>query len=162
MIDLALVAFGGIDAIVLNAAVFPAGLIDVMPMEEFDRVIGVNLRGTIRGSGCTAGSARQPPGVDPRDGACGALLPDPTLWAYNATKAALVNLVKALALQFGQHIRIKAVCPGPTDTATSKGLDLRATGAYELPQALPPLGRWAENDEIAAVTELICPTKCHT
>jgi NAD(P)-dependent dehydrogenase (short-subunit alcohol dehydrogenase family) len=87
---------------------------------------------------------------------CGALRSDPSMWAYGATKAALVSMVNALSFDLGpQRIRINAVAPGPTDTVTSKGFDLRASGVYDLQQSLTALERWAEPDEIASVVEFL-------
>ena len=49
MVDAALGATGRLDALVLNAAVSAAGPIDTEPIEDFDRMIAINLRGVVLG-----------------------------------------------------------------------------------------------------------------
>ena len=48
---------------------------------------------------------------------------DPGTWAYNASKAAVINLVRAASIDYGtQGIRVNAVAPGPTDTGMTRPL----------------------------------------
>jgi 3-oxoacyl-[acyl-carrier protein] reductase len=73
---------------------------------------------------------------------------------YNASKHALVGLVKALALEFGPRgVRVNAVAPGPTDTAflrahLAKVSDDAERAAGDLAAALP-LGRLIRPEEVA-------------
>ena len=79
----------------------------------------------------------------------------PNRFAYGATKAAVIGMTKALAIDFvKQDIRVNAICPGTVDTP-SLGDRIRALGdeskAREGFIARQPMGRLATADEIAAM-----------
>ncbi|GLQ54782.1 SDR family oxidoreductase [Devosia nitrariae] len=85
----------------------------------------------------------------------GAIKGTPGRFAYGASKAALVGLVKGIAADFvGRGIRANLICPGTTDTPS---LDerARATGDYEAARAAfiarQPMGRLGRPEEIAAL-----------
>ena len=74
---------------------------------------------------------------------------DPGLFAYNASKGAVVNMARAVALDVGHRgIRVNAVCPGPTRTAMTADTESQPIGASMA--ARVPLGRFGEAAEIAA------------
>lgn len=66
--------------------------------------------------------------------------------AYNASKAAVINMTRAMALDYGKYgIRVNNVAPGPTDTSMFP---------QEMKSAFSknsPLGRIVEPDEVAKV-----------
>jgi NAD(P)-dependent dehydrogenase (short-subunit alcohol dehydrogenase family) len=111
--------FGGIDAAVLNAGVGGfAGLLD-MTLEEWDRVIGVNLRGTflcLRAVGRAmvgAGTGGSIVAVTSVSG----FLADRMMGHYAVSKAGVAELVRVAARELGPFgIRVNAVAPGTTDT----------------------------------------------
>ena len=116
MVAVAKERFGGLDAAVLNAAVFPSGAIDTLPMSDFDRLIEVNLRGVVLGIRAVLPLLRaNGGGAIVVTSSCVALLSQAYNWAYGATKAGLINIVQSVAHEIGpDNIRINAVCPGPT------------------------------------------------
>jgi meso-butanediol dehydrogenase/(S,S)-butanediol dehydrogenase/diacetyl reductase len=70
--------------------------------------------------------------------------------AYNASKAAVVNYTRTLALDHGRDgIRVNAVCPGLVDTPLTAGLH-SVEGLLDRWTAAIPLGRAGQPDEIAA------------
>lgn len=143
--------FGRLDIVVPNAGISEAqpGLLHEMPREDWDRVMRVNLDGvynTVRpalaqmvqqGSGKVILVASMF-GIN----AAAGLFPRP---AYAATKGAVVNLTRELALEYAPHgIQVNAVLPGFFRTATRpRHADLAAQMA-----AYTPLGRLAEAEEI--------------
>ncbi|MEJ2870510.1 SDR family oxidoreductase [Actinomycetospora sp. OC33-EN08] len=116
---------GGIDALFSNAGLGDGGPLRTLDVESWERIFAVNVRATwllakaaypalvaSRGSivATTSVSARQP---------------TPPMGAYSPSKAALLMLVKQLALEWGPDgVRVNAVAPGPTDT----GLTFSAFG----------------------------------
>lgn len=112
-------ALGPIDTLVIAAGVGTVyGPVDSLPIEEWDRVLGINLRGAFlamrqalphlrsRGGGTITAVAS----VD-------GLAAETGLAAYCASKAGLVNLVRTVALDSAREgIRVNAVCPSATDT----------------------------------------------
>ena len=112
-------ALGAIDAAVLCAGVGGfAALVD-LSAAEWDRVVGVNLRGTFL---CLREIARVMR-ADARGGAVVAVtsvsgfLADRMMSHYSASKAGVAELVRVAARELGPHgIRVNAVAPGTTDT----------------------------------------------
>ena len=73
------------------------------------------------------------------------------MWAYNASKAAVINLVRSAALDLGaRRIRVNAVCPGPTETGMTERLQA-LPAPYEALRRRMAVQRWAKPEELAAV-----------
>ena len=111
--------FGGVDVAVLNAGVGGFGALLDMPLEEWDRVLAVNLRGTFL-SLRAVGRAMVAGG---RGGAVVAVtsisgfLADRMMGHYSVSKAGVAELVRVAARELGPSgIRVNAVAPGTTDT----------------------------------------------
>ena len=127
------------------------GAVADVPVEEFDRILAVNLRGTflcckhalphlLEGEGGTivnVSSAGALPGIK-NGGAT----------AYNASKAGIIGLTRSLASQYAErNVRCVAVCPGPVATAMlTSARDKLGEAAIHPPRTLP---RVAEPAEIA-------------
>jgi meso-butanediol dehydrogenase / (S,S)-butanediol dehydrogenase / diacetyl reductase len=148
----ALDRFGRLDAAVFNAGVSMSGDLLELPMEEFDRAIAVNVRAValgIRSVVPTLRAAGQ--GRIVVTASTSGLGGDPNLWAYNTAKGAVVNLVRAAAVDLGADgITVNAVCPGPTETAMTERLQSLPELHEELRRTIP-LQRWGRPEEIAAV-----------
>jgi meso-butanediol dehydrogenase / (S,S)-butanediol dehydrogenase / diacetyl reductase len=158
MVELACTRFGGLDAIALNAGVHAVGAIDEMPLEDLDRMIAVNVRGVVLGMRAAIPVLRRGGGgAIVATSSTGGLAGSRTGWGYGATKAAVVNLVKSVALEVGpEGIRVNAVCPGPTRDTTMFGrLDELEPEAYARWTGRIPLRRWAAPGEIAAVMDFL-------
>jgi NAD(P)-dependent dehydrogenase (short-subunit alcohol dehydrogenase family) len=69
---------------------------------------------------------------------------------YCASKAAMIALTQALALEFGASIRINAVCPGQVDTRMMSGITANPKARQQLELRIPA-GRFAAPVEIANV-----------
>jgi NAD(P)-dependent dehydrogenase (short-subunit alcohol dehydrogenase family) len=141
-------AFGGLDALVNNAGIVavtraPAREISV---EEFDRVMAVNVRGTW----LMCRSAI--PALTEAGGGSIVNLASETAFSgsrgmthYVASKGAVVSLTRALARELGPAgIRVNAIAPGYTDTEGGREIGDPAT--YDV--AGTPLGRVAQPDDM--------------
>lgn len=155
-VRIALHRFGRLDAAVFNAGVSMSGDLVDLPMAEFDRCLEVNVRAVVLGIRAVVPAMRQAGGgrivvTASTSGLAG----DPNMWAYNASKGAVVNLVRAAAVDLGPAgITVNAVCPGPTETGMTAGL--AATPIYDELRRRIPLQRWGRADEIAAVIDFLC------
>jgi NAD(P)-dependent dehydrogenase (short-subunit alcohol dehydrogenase family) len=148
---------GGLHALVLNAGLPANGPIDQLDLATFDRVIEVNLRAVVLGVRAALPALRKAdaPAIAVTASVSG-LGGDPGLWAYNTAKGGAVNFVRSAALELGkQGIRINAVCPGPTHTGMTRGIQQVQPVHEELRRHIP-LGRWGEAEEIAAVLVFLC------
>lgn len=155
-VDAAIGAFGRLDAAVFNAGVAVSGDLLDLPMDDFDRAIAVNVRAVALGIRAVVPSMRKAgSGRIVATASTSGLGGDPNLWAYNTAKGAVVNLVRAAAVDLGADaITVNAVCPGPTETAMTSGLR-SAPERYEGLRRTIPLQRIAQPDEIAAVIEFL-------
>lgn len=152
LVGLAVDAFGGLDAAILNAGVGISGSIEDLPMERYDQAMNVNVRAVALGIRAAVPALRARGGgsivaTASTSGQRG----DPSMWAYNASKAAVINLVRSAALDLGvDGIRVNAVCPGPTITGMTERLQA-APAEFEALRRRTARQRWATADEVAAV-----------
>ena len=106
----------------------------------------MGLRAALPAAAPLAGRRRGGDGLD-----LGAARADPALWAYNTSKGAVVNLVRAAALDLAREgIRVNGVCPGPTLTGMTAAIEAEAPDAFEMLRHHVPLQRWGEAREVAA------------
>lgn len=148
MVSAALEAHGRLDAVALNAGILAQGDIARGSMEDFDRMMDVNVRAVALGMKAALASMSDG-GSIVVTGSVSGLHGDSGLFGYNASKGAVVNMARAAALDVAHRgIRINAVCPGPTRTAMTEAAEGQPIGAAMA--ARVPLGRFGHASEIAA------------
>ncbi|MCW2613699.1 MAG: hdhA 1 [Frankiales bacterium] len=114
-------AFGGIDVLVNNAAIY-AGLpyesFEEMPVERFDRVMAVAVKGTWLCTRAVAPYMRlRGGGSIVNQGSTAAYHHTPRRMNYNVSKAAVHGMTKSLAKELGADgIRVNCIAPGAIDT----------------------------------------------
>jgi NAD(P)-dependent dehydrogenase (short-subunit alcohol dehydrogenase family) len=159
-VALALERFGGLDILVNNAARFLNKSILDTSDEEWDGLMTTNVRGAFVHSRAAL------PHLVGRDGASivnvasiSGVIGLPTQAAYCATKGAIVQLTRQLAVEFGpQGVRVNAVAPGAIDTPFLQGALAGAPDpAAVMAQiaASHPLGRVSQPSEIAEVVAFL-------
>ncbi len=157
VIRAAVARFGSLDGLV-NCAAWslhkPAAQITV---EEFDRLVAINQRAPFflsrHFSAQLAGSDRDPCIVN--IGSINAVIGNPNLSAYAGTKAALIGMTRALAVEFAPRIRVVAISPGSILTpATEQRL---RNGRIEPTSLLDgfPIRRFIGCEEVAEVVALL-------
>lgn len=110
--------FGGLDGVVNCAGVGVNAPLPQLTTEIWEHVLAVNLTAPYRISRAALPWLKQSPAASIVNVSSGAgLLPtSPGTGAYSASKAGLLGLTKALALELAPAIRVNAVCPGITRT----------------------------------------------
>lgn len=107
--------FGRLDALVNNAGtttnVKPNDL-EGLSLEEWDRVFAVNVRGVFQVARAAVPMLKASHGSIVNTASIVGLRPGPQPLPYAASKAAVVNLTKLLALNLAPEIRVNAVAPG--------------------------------------------------
>jgi len=148
--------FGGVDALVNNAAV-----IKVLPLSDFtldilDQHWAVNIRAPFLLIQAALPYLQKSKGAVVNISSSSGTLLRPGQSVYGMTKSALEYLTRSLAGELAQHrIRINALALGPVDTPIHQtwATDLKA--AYEWLANQVPLGRIANADEIARWIEIL-------
>jgi NAD(P)-dependent dehydrogenase (short-subunit alcohol dehydrogenase family) len=145
--------YGKIDVLVNNAASILPKRIEETTVEEFDRLISVNLRGVFLTVKHAIAELCKTKGTIVNMASLNGLVGQKQNPTYAATKGGVIALTKALALDFaGDGVRVNCICPAGVMTTLlktwiSQQPDPEAT-VISLEQ-MHPLGRVATAEEIA-------------
>lgn len=141
--------FGGIDILCANAGIFPSARIAEMTVEDFDEVMGVNLRGTFLSvKACLPALAASGHGrIVVTSSITGVITGFPGWSHYGASKAGQLGFVRTAAIELAaQGITINAVLPGNIATEGLLAMGEAYTNAMA---ASIPLKRLGSVEDIA-------------
>jgi glucose 1-dehydrogenase len=146
-------SLGSLDVLINNAGIQMQAPSHEVEMADFDRVLGVNLRGAFL---CAREAlrhfvARGGGGVILNNSSVHEIIPKPKYVSYSISKGGMENMTKTLALEYaGQGIRVNAVGPGAVVTPINKAWIDNPQARAEVCRHIP-LGRPASAEEIAGV-----------
>jgi glucose 1-dehydrogenase len=155
--------FGRIDVLVNNAGIQEDVPFTETTLEEWYRIIGVNLTGPFICSREAVKHMRRQP--DPKSGciinisSVHQIIPKPHYIPYAASKAGIEMMTKTMALELAKdNIRTNIVAPGAIETDMNKELK---ENKKELEQVLKriPVGRIGSPEEVAGVVEFLASDK---
>ena len=154
----AVAAFGRIDSLITAAGVVAVAPAMNCDAAEFQRVLSVNVTGSFLPARAVARvMERAGSGSIVLIGSVYGIGGAPLRTAYCASKGAVHNMARSLAVEWGPlGIRVNVVAP--TGTRTPMVQDLIDRGIYDLAgvNGRTPLGRIAEPEEIAAAAAFFC------
>jgi 3-oxoacyl-[acyl-carrier protein] reductase len=147
-IDKTVAALGRLDVFVNNAGTAIPKKFEETTIEEFDRVININLRGAFIATQAALKHMNEGGRIILIGSCVGERIMTPSLVAYAATKGAIKMFAQGLARGVGDRgIRVNNVQPGPIDTDLNP-----ASGDWAAPQkALTALNRYGSVDDVAAL-----------
>ena len=133
------------------------------PEEAFDQVIAVNVKGVWLGLRAMAPLiAKSGGGAIVNTASVAGLGGTPTIFAYGASKHAVVGMTKSAAMSLGaQGVRVNAVCPAPIDTQMADqltGTDDPAKIAERKERFAQGnlIGRIGEPEDVASLVTFLC------
>lgn len=134
-------AAGRLDYMFNNAGIAIAGRVEAMSLEDWDRLIDVNVRGVVHGVQAAYPIMRaQRRGHLVNTASVAGLMPCPSLVAYSATKHAVVGLSYGLRAEAAPHgVKVTAVCPGFIDTDLVHHSEVRGMDRVRAMSGLPKL-----------------------
>jgi NAD(P)-dependent dehydrogenase (short-subunit alcohol dehydrogenase family) len=165
MVDLSLREFGRVDVLINNAGIGKLGSVTELSEQEWDEVLGINLKGPFlcsrrvipqmlqMGSGSIVNVA-----------SVTGIVASPGRAAYCASKAGLVMLTKAMALDYAaQGIRVNAICPGVIVTPMTESslenpsirkekLDKTPMGKLGIPSDIVPAAIYLASEDSGFMT----------
>lgn len=146
---------GGVDGLVSNAGIARAARLVDMTVEDYDAVMSLDARATWLLGKALHSELRSTRGSIVATASISGSQPTPPIGAYSAAKAALIMLVRQMALEWGPDgIRVNTVSPGPTITGMTQaafggGSDEQRSNR-ERREAFIPLRKVGTADEVAA------------
>ncbi len=148
--------FGQIDILVNNAGIFPRKPFMEMSEDDWDGVLDVNLKGAFLCARYVAPYMSTAAGGSIVNLSSSAAFEGTVRGAhYASSKAGLLGLTRALALELAPHrINVNAVAPGMTDTAQPR-YGLTEEQIADRARAIP-LGRIGRPEEVGALVAWLC------
>jgi NAD(P)-dependent dehydrogenase (short-subunit alcohol dehydrogenase family) len=165
VVDRCLHQFGRVDVLVNSAGIGRLGTVAELTEQQWDEVISVNLKGPFLfarrvlremlngGGGCVVNIA-----------SVTGIVPSPGRAAYCASKAGLIMLTKAMALDYAKAgIRVNAICPGViispmteeslrNPMVRQEKLEKTPLGRLGMPEDIVPAAVYLASEESAFVT----------
>lgn len=152
---------GPVAALVNNAGIANPGDFLSYSLEDFDKVLGINLRGVFVATQ-RAGRTMVDKGIEGaivNMSSINAKLAIPAIPAYCASKGGVMQLTKVAAIALAKHnIRVNAIGPGSIDTEMMAGVNANPE-AYKVAMSRTPLGRPGTAREIGDVVAFLCSKK---
>lgn len=149
---------GDIDIVVNNAGAAWGAPAEDHPLEAWDKVMNLNVRGYFIlsraiGRACMIPRRRGSIINVASIAGLGGNPPDMRTIAYNTSKGAVINFTRALAAEWGRYgIRVNAICPGFFPSKMTRGT-LQAMGEERL-AAHAPLNRLGDDEDLKGVAVL--------
>ena len=152
MIGKAIEALGGLDVLVTNAGVFFRGTIEETDEAAWDHVLDANLKGLFFCSRAALPALKESRGNIVHVASESGLNGYAETTAYCASKGAVVNLTRSMAIELAPQVRVNCICPGAIETDMARAAfatngDVDAGLAHQRTQY--PVGRIGSAEEVA-------------
>lgn len=152
MVTRAVEAMGGLDVLVTNAGVFFRGTIEETDEAAWDYVLDANLKGLFFCSRAALPALKASKGNIVHVASESGLNGYAETTAYCASKGAVVNLTRSMAVELAPHVRVNCVCPGAVETDMARAafaIDGDEEAGLVHQRGQYPVGRIGTPEEIA-------------
>lgn len=144
--------YGRIDVLINNAAISINKPIEELSLEEWNRVISVNLTGAFLCSKYCAPYLKQSNGSIVNIASTRAFMSERDTEAYSASKGGIFSLTHALAVSLGPDVRVNCISPGWIEVSEWKKESIRKIPILsEMDNKQHPAGRVGNVDDIASM-----------
>jgi 3-oxoacyl-[acyl-carrier protein] reductase len=159
MAAMVLESFGTIDILAANAGIYPMVLLENMDDAEWDRVMGINVKGALHAiqaclpSMLESGSGR----IVLTSSITGPITGYPGFAHYGASKAAMLGMMRSIALELARRgVTINAVLPG---NVLTEGLDDLGEDHKQNMLAAIPMGEFADPTDVGWAVRFLASTE---
>jgi NAD(P)-dependent dehydrogenase (short-subunit alcohol dehydrogenase family) len=167
MVAAAVDGFGAVDVVCNVAGLADAAMLADVTMEQYDRLMDVDLRGVLLGTkhAIKAMVAAGSGGAIVNWSSLGGVNGSPFTGVYSAAKAGVISITKTAAVEYGANgIRVNCVCPGFIYTAMSAGgenipgmLEKAALNRGGQPEEVAEVAAFLASDRASYVSGAVVP-----
>jgi NAD(P)-dependent dehydrogenase (short-subunit alcohol dehydrogenase family) len=148
--------FGRLDVLCNIAGILRADRTHELRLEDWNRVLAVNLTGTFLMCRAALPHLLETRGAIVNMASTAALGSHPWMAAYAASKGGILSMTRALAVEYvKQGLRVNALCPGGVKTSIHASLSLPKDADFDLLKRALPYRGFADPEEIAAVVAFL-------
>ncbi len=148
---------GRIDIVVNNAGLFRVKPVTELTLEEWNRIIGVNLTGAFLMAKHAAPHLKKTRGTIVNIASTRALQSEKDTESYSASKGGIVALTHSLAVSLGPDIRVNCVSPGWIDVSDwKKSGESKQANISDADREQHPAGRVGTPSDIARMVSFLC------
>ena len=147
--------FGALHVMVNNAGIAPHGTVTESSLEDWTKTLAINAGGVFHGSRAAMPHLVESKGCIVNMASVSGLGGDWGMPAYNASKGAIINLTRSMALDAGKDgVRVNCVCPSLTFTPMTADIKKSRAKMAKFIERIP-LRRGCEPSEVAAAVAFL-------
>ena len=147
--------FGALHVMVNNAGIAPHGTVTESSLDDWTRTLAINAGGVFHGSRAAMPHLVESRGCIVNMASVSGLGGDWGMPAYNASKGAIINLTRSMALDAGKDgVRVNCVCPSLTFTPMTESIKKSRAKMAKFIERIP-LRRGCEPSEVAAAVAFL-------
>jgi meso-butanediol dehydrogenase/(S,S)-butanediol dehydrogenase/diacetyl reductase len=158
----ALKRLGGLDILINNAGTYPIASIEGTDEALWDTTLNANVKSAFFCSQASLGALRESKGVIINHSSIAGLMGFANIAVYCASKAAVANLTRSMAMELAPDVRVNCVCPTTVDNEMGRSGFNRLEdpqAAYEAFAAGSKMKRMPTNDDVVAAFAFLASDK---
>ncbi|SER44093.1 SDR family NAD(P)-dependent oxidoreductase [Natrinema salaciae] len=149
LVDATVDEFGKLDVMVNNAGIGSETSVEEMSLEEWERVVDVDLDGVMHGTKAALPHLEETDGCIINTASIYGLVGGKGAASYSAAKGGVVNFTQQVAVDYAEEgVRVNSICPGFVETPMTNDL-LESERFYNYVLEETPMNRPAQPEEIA-------------